>query len=64
MGSFSGSVIGAFLLVPLTELLRALGPLRMVAYGIILLIFVVARPGGIMPYFTRKYQQFERWVEV
>jgi branched-chain amino acid transport system permease protein len=64
MGSFSGPVLGALVLVQLTELLRALGPLRMVAYGIILIIFIVVRPGGLMPYFSRKYHQFERWVEV
>jgi branched-chain amino acid transport system permease protein len=63
-GNFSGSLIGAFILVPLSELLRAFGPVRMVVYAAILAFFVVARPEGIMPYLTRKYHQFERWVEV
>ncbi len=63
-GVFTGALLGAFLLVPLTELIRGFGSLRMVAYSVILVLFVVMRPVGLMPYLTRKYQQFERWVEV
>jgi len=64
LGTFSGALLGSFVLVPLTELLRAFGPLRMVLYAAVLAVFVVARPEGIMPYLTRKYEQFERWVDV
>ena len=64
IGTFSGAFLGSFVLVPLTELLRAFGPLRMVLYAAILAVFVVAKPGGMMPYLTRKYHQFEHWVEV
>ena len=63
-GSFAGSMLGAFILVPLSELLRGFGGLRMVIYGCFLVIFIVALPEGIFHYIQRKYHQFERWVEV
>jgi branched-chain amino acid transport system permease protein len=63
-GSLAGAMFGAFLLVPLSELLRDLGGLRMVFYGLFLVIFIVALPEGIFHYIQRKYHQFERWVEV
>jgi branched-chain amino acid transport system permease protein len=64
MGTFAGPMIGAFILVPLSELLRALGALRIVFYGLFLVIFVVGLPEGLFPYMQRKYHQFERWVYV
>ncbi len=63
-GSLAGATLGAFLLVPLSEALRGLGGLRIVIYGMFLVFFVVALPEGIFHYIVRKYQQFERWVEV
>lgn len=62
VGTFAGPVIGAFILVPLTEMLRALGPLRIVFYSVILIICIVGVPEGIFPYLRRKYHQFERKV--
>jgi branched-chain amino acid transport system permease protein len=64
MGTFAGPMIGAFILVPLSEILRALGALRIVFYGLFLVIFVVALPEGLFHYMQRKYHQFERWVTV
>ena len=63
-GTFAGSVLGAFILVPLSEALRAMGGLRTVIYALSLVVFIVALPEGIFHYIQRKYQQFERWVEV
>ena len=63
-GTFAGPLLGAFILVPLSELLRALGALRIVFYGLFLVVFVVALPEGIFHYIQRKYHQVERWVEV
>jgi branched-chain amino acid transport system permease protein len=63
-GTFMGALLGASLIVPLTELIRVFGPLRMVAYSVILVLFVALKPVGVLPYLTRKYEQFERWVEV
>jgi len=63
-GTLAGATLGAFILVPLSEALRGVGGLRIVFYGLFLVIFVVALPEGIFHYIRRKYLQFERWVEV
>jgi branched-chain amino acid transport system permease protein len=52
------------ILVPLSEILRGIGGLRIVFYGIFLAVFIVALPEGLFHYVERKYHQFERWVEV
>ena len=64
IGTLAGSMLGAFILVPLSEILRGLGGLRIVVYGLFLVVFTVAIPEGIFHYIQRKYHQFERWVEV
>ena len=64
MGTLAGPAIGAVILVPLSEALRGLGTLRIVFYGLFLVVFTVAIPEGIFHYVTRKYHQFERWVKV
>jgi len=63
-GSLAGATFGAFLLVPLSEVLRGIGGLRIVFYGLFLVIFIVGLPEGIFHYIQRKYHQFERWAEV
>jgi len=64
MGSIAGPALGAFILVPLSEALRALGALRIVFYGVFLVIFIVGLPEGLFHYLKRKYHQFERWTAV
>lgn len=64
MGTFAGSLLGAFILVPLSEALRGIGGLRTVIYALCLVVFIVALPEGIFHYLQRKYQQFDRWVKV
>jgi branched-chain amino acid transport system permease protein len=63
-GTLAGATLGAFILVPLSELLRGIGGLRIVFYGLFLVIFIVALPEGLFQYVQRKFHQFERWVEV
>jgi branched-chain amino acid transport system permease protein len=63
-GTLAGATLGAFILVPLSEILRGIGGLRIVIYGLFLVVFIVALPEGIFHYVQRKYHQFERWVEV
>jgi branched-chain amino acid transport system permease protein len=63
-GTLAGAAVGAFILVPLSELLRGIGGLRIVFYGVFLVVCIVALPEGIFHYMERKYHQFERWVEV
>jgi branched-chain amino acid transport system permease protein len=63
-GSLAGATLGAFILVPLSEALRSAGGLRIVFYGMLLVVFIVALPEGVFHYVQRKYHQFERWVEM
>jgi branched-chain amino acid transport system permease protein len=63
-GTFAGPLLGAFLLVPVSELLRAFGTMRVVFYCVVLAVFVVAVPEGIFHFIQRRYHQFERKVEV
>jgi len=64
VGTFAGPTIGAFILNPLSEFLRAVGSWRVVFYSAILIICVVGLPEGIFHYLRRKYHQFERMVDV
>ena len=64
IGTLAGPVLGAFILVPLAEMLRDLGTLRIVTYSLLLVALVLFKPEGIMSYLKRKYEQVERWVEV
>jgi len=64
MGTLTGAVIGALILTPLSEALRGFGQLRVVLYCLILLIFILYKPEGLMNYLERKYHQFERWEKV
>jgi branched-chain amino acid transport system permease protein len=63
-GTLVGPVLGCFILVPISELLRAFGTLRIVFYSLILVAFIILRSEGIMVYGRRKYHQFERWVRI
>ena len=64
LGTLAGPVMGAFILVPMAEMLRDLGTLRIVAYSLLLVAIVLFKPEGILSYLKRKYEQVERWVEV
>lgn len=63
-GTLVGPVIGCLILVPVSELLRDFGTLRIVFYSLILLGFIVFRSEGLMLYGQRKYAQFERWTTI
>lgn len=63
-GTLVGPVLGCLILVPVSELLRDFGTLRIVFYSLILLGFIVFRSEGLMIYGQRKYQQFERWKQI
>ena len=59
-GSFAGALLGAFLLVPISELFRGFGTWRVVVYSVILIGMVTILPQGIFHYIQRQYHQFER----
>ena len=62
-GTFAGAMLGTFILMPLTEFLRAIGSWRVVFYSFLMVIFIIAVPEGIFHFLQRKYHQFERWVK-
>jgi branched-chain amino acid transport system permease protein len=63
-GTLVGPILGAFILIPINELLRELGSFRIVIYCVILVFFIVFKSEGIMVYAERKYHQFQQWVKV
>jgi branched-chain amino acid transport system permease protein len=63
-GTLVGPVLGCLILVPVSELLRDFGTLRIVFYSLILLGFIVFRSEGLMIFGQRKYHQFERWKSI
>lgn len=63
-GTLVGPVLGCLILVPVSELLRDFGTLRIVFYSLILLGFTVFRSEGLMVFGQRKYHQFERWKSI
>ncbi len=63
-GSFFGSMVGAFILVPLSELLREFGSLRVVVYSAMLLVFTIGLPEGLFRFGARKWSQLERLVPI
>ncbi len=63
-GTLVGAVVGSLLIVPLGELLRDFGSLRIAVYALVLTSLVVLRSEGLIPFAARKYEQFERWVEI
>ena len=48
MGTLSGPVAGAILLTILPELLRGIGDLRLIVYGVTLTLVVLFMPGGVV----------------
>lgn len=63
-GTFVGAMLGAFILVPVSEILRSSGTLRVVIYSLTLIVFTVGLPEGVFHFLKRKYHQFERLVPI
>ncbi len=63
-GTLVGPLLGCLILVPVSELLREFGTLRIVFYALILLAFIVFRSEGLMVYGQRKYHQIQRWTKI
>lgn len=63
-GTLIGPLLGCFILVPISELLRDFGTLRIVFYALILVGFIIFRSEGLMVWGQRKYHQFERWTQI
>lgn len=63
-GTLAGPLLGAFILVPISEMLRTFGAVRMVFYSVVIVLFIAFWPEGLLNYFRRKYEEFEYWVRV
>jgi len=48
LGSITGSVLGAFVIIGLSEALRAIGALRMIVFALLLILIMRFRPQGIL----------------
>ncbi len=59
MGSIVGVIVGAFVLILLPEYLRFLSEYRILAFGAVLVVMMVFRPGGIVETVRRTYQYKE-----
>ena len=59
MGSSVGVIVGAFVLILLPEYLRFLSEYRILAFGAVLVVMMVFRPGGIVETVRRTYQYKE-----
>ncbi len=56
MGSIVGVIVGAMILILLPEYLRAFSEFRMLIFGVILVMMMVFRPGGIISDVRRTYK--------
>jgi branched-chain amino acid transport system permease protein len=56
MGSIIGVIVGSLVLILLPEYLRAFSEYRMLLFGVLLVIMMVFRPGGIVPDVRRTYK--------
>jgi branched-chain amino acid transport system permease protein len=54
MGSLPGVIVGAFFIMGLPELLREFAEYRMLLYGALLIVMMLARPEGLWPSEARK----------
>ncbi len=56
MGSILGVILGALVLILLPEYLRAFSEYRMLIFGVVMVVMMVFRPGGIVSEVRRTYQ--------
>ena len=53
LGTYLGPVVGGFVMVVFPEALRALGSLRLVIFGVILMLVIIYYPKGMVPFFQQ-----------
>lgn len=59
LGHLAGAVLGPVMVIALPEALRALRELRIIIYGLVVVVFMLWLPGGMMELLTRVWN---RWV--
>lgn len=60
MDNVVGVILGAILLILLPEKLRFISDYRFLIYGIVLMVMLIFRPEGILPFKVRDYLGFSR----
>ena len=55
MGSITGVIMGAMILILMPEYLRAFSEYRMIIFGIVLVLMMIFRPGGIVTAVRKNY---------
>ena len=63
-GTIAGPVIGAIILVPVSELMRVFSGLRILFYSIVIIFFILFWSEGLLNWARKKYEQFEFLVRV
>jgi branched-chain amino acid transport system permease protein len=56
MGNIPGTLLGAFALKGLPEILREFANFRLLAFGALLVFMMLSRPEGLIPSMRPKYQ--------
>lgn len=56
MGSIPGAITGALIITLLPEYLRAFSEYRMLIFGVVLVLFMVFKPDGMIPAIRQKYE--------
>ena len=55
LGTQLGSILGGFIMVVFPEALRALGAMRLVIFGVILMLVIIYYPKGLVPFLQQMY---------
>lgn len=63
IGSLPGVVVGALMLVGLPELLREFAEHRLLMYGIVLIVMMLAKPEGLLPSSVRKREMTQEALD-
>ena len=56
MGNIPGTILGAFALKGLPEILREFANYRLLTFGALLVVMMLSRPNGMIPSKRPKYQ--------
>ncbi len=63
MGSISGSVIASIVLALISTLLQSFSEVRMVIYGVLLIVIMLFRPQGIMGSKELSFSVVKKWAQ-
>ena len=56
MDNIAGIILGSLLLIILPEKLRVIQDIRFLVYGLVLIVMLIFKPKGIIPFVPRDYK--------